>query len=198
MRRTHLLAAFLLLAALVGLGTLTGTAVRAQSPKPLKKVTFLTNYVFHGRHSPFFVGLEKGFYKEAGFDIQISPATGSGFVLSALEGGKADYGMAESTSVVQAVAKGAKAKGFMVFMDITTSGLGSLKPYPTPQSVVGKTIAASLTDSARVILPIIFKQKGLDLSTIKWQAADPGVYFPLLLDGKVDLFTASSTGISRP
>ncbi len=184
----------LLALALLFAGPLAGERTAAAGEKPLKKIVFLTNYVFHGRHSPFFVGLDKGFYKEAGFDIQISPATGSGFVISALEGGKADYGMAESTSVVQAAAKGAKARGFMVFMDITTSGLGSLTPYPTPESVVGKTIAASQTDSARVILPIIFSQKGLDPSAIKWLAADPSVYFTLLLDGKVDLFTASIDG----
>jgi NitT/TauT family transport system substrate-binding protein len=159
-----------------------------------KKVVFLTNYIFHGRHSPYFVGLEKGFYKEAGFDINIQPATGSGFVISALEGGKADYGMAESTSVVQALAKGAKVKSFGVFMDITTSGLASLTPYPTPESLAGKTVAASLTDSARVILPIVFSLKGLDPSVVKWQAADPGIYFSLLLDGRVDLFTASIDG----
>ena len=162
--------------------------------KPLKKITFLTNYVFHGRHSPFFVGLDKGFYKEAGFDIEILPTTGSGYVVAAVEGGKADFGMAESASVVQAIAKGAKVKGFMVFMDITTSGLASLKPYPTPESLKGATIAASLTDSARVIVPIIFKQKGIPLDSVKWEAADPGVYFSLLLSGKVDLFTASIDG----
>ncbi len=173
---------------------LGGGSPSAWAQKPLKKVVFLTNYVFHGRHSPYFVGVDKGFYREAGFDVQISPATGSGFVVSALEGGKTDYGMAESTSVVQAISKGAKVKGFGVFMDITTSGLASLTPYPTPQSLAGKTIAASLTDSARVILPIIFNQKGIDPSSVKWQAADPGVYFPLLLDGKVDLFTASIDG----
>ncbi|HEX7128417.1 MAG TPA: ABC transporter substrate-binding protein [Thermodesulfobacteriota bacterium] len=166
----------------------------ADAAAPLKKISFLTNYVFHGRHSPYFVGLEKGFYREAGFDIQISPATGSGFVVSAVDGGKADYGMAEATPVVQAVAKGARVKGFAVFMDITTSGLASLAPYPTPDSVAGKTIAASLTDSARIILPIIFSQKGLDPASIRWEAADPGVYFSLLLDGRVDLFTASIDG----
>lgn len=170
----------------------SGKAYSAE--KPLKKIVFLTNYIFHGRHSPYFVGLDKGFYKEAGFDIHISPATGSGFVISALEGGKADYGMAESTPVVQAVAKGAKVKGFGVFMDITTSGLASLKPYPTPESLVGKSIAASLTDSARVILPIIFNAKKIDPSSVKWQAADPGVYFSLLMEGKVDCFTASIDG----
>jgi NitT/TauT family transport system substrate-binding protein len=166
----------------------------AASDSTLKKVVFLTNYVFHGRHSPFFVGLEKGFYKETGIDIHIAPSTGSGFVVSALEGGKADYGIAESTSVVQAIAKGAKVKGFGVFMDISTSGLASLTPHPTLESLADKTIAASLTDSARVILPIVYNLKGLDSSALKWQAADPGVYFPLLLEGKVDLFTASIDG----
>ncbi len=194
MRRRRVLIGISALAMLLSAGVATAPLATAQAPKPLKKITFLTNYVFHGRHSPFFVGLDKGYYKEAGFDIQIAPATGSGFVLTALEGGKADYGMAESTSVVQAIAKGGKAKGFSVFMDITTSGLASLTPYPTPESTVGKTIAASMTDSARVILPIIYKMKNLDAAAIKWQTADPGVYFPLLLEGKVDLFTASIDG----
>ena len=194
MKRKLVSVGLLVLAFVLAVGTAVPVAGAAAPDKPLKKVVFLTNYVFHGRHSPFFVGMDKGFYQEAGFDIHIAPATGSGFVIAALEGGKADYGMAESTSVVQAVAKGAKARGFGVFMDITTSGLGSLAPYPTPESVAGKSIAASQTDSARVILPIIFNLKGLDPSTIKWQAADPGVYFPLILEGKVDLFTASIDG----
>src|SRR5262245_19028639 len=178
----------------VGLALALAPAVGRPADKPARKVTFLTNYVFHGRHSPYFVGVEKGFYREAGFDVTIAPATGSGFVITALEGGKADYGMAESTSVVQAVAKGAKVRGFGVFMDVTTSGLASLTPYPTPESLSGKTIAASLTDSARVIVPIVYRLRGLDPSVVKWQAADPGVYFSLLLEGKVDLLTATIDG----
>jgi NitT/TauT family transport system substrate-binding protein len=176
-------------AATLGLAASAVTSALAQT-----KVSFLTNYVFHGRHSPYFVGLEKGIYKEAGFDIQISPAPGSGFVITALEGGKADYGMAESASVVQAVAKGAKAQGFSVFTDITTSGLASLKPYATPESLKGATVAASQNDSARLIVPIVFALKGLDPSTVQWQAADPAVYFSLLMSGKVDLVTASIDG----
>ena len=132
--------------------------------------------------------------KEAGFDVQITPATGSGFVVAAIDSGKADYGMADVSSAAQGIAKGAKVKAFMVYTDVTTNGLASLQPYPTPESVVGKKIAASETDSVRVILPIIFDAKKLDVSSIKWQAADPSVYFSLLLSGQVDLFTATSDG----
>lgn len=159
-----------------------------------KKITFLTNYVFNGRHAPFFVGIEKGFYKDAGFDMQIQPATGSGFVITAIDGGKADYGMADVSSLANGIAKGAKVKAFMVYTDITTNGLASLTPYPTPESVVGKKIAASQTDSVRVILPIIFDAKKLDPASINWVAADPSVYSSLLLSGQVDLFTATSDG----
>jgi NitT/TauT family transport system substrate-binding protein len=178
----------------LGLAVALAPALARAVDAPPKKIVFLTNYVFHGRHSPYFAGVEKGFYRDAGFDVQISPATGSGFVLTALEGGKADYGMAEAASVVQAVAKGARVKAFHVFMDITTSGLASLTPFPTPESITGKTVAASLTDSARVIVPIVFAQKRLDAAAVKWQAADPGVYFSLLLNGTVDLVTASIDG----
>lgn len=170
------------------------TALPAQAQAPLKKITFLTNYTFHGRHSPFFVGLDKGYYKEAGFDIEIQPATGSGFVITAVDSGKADYGMAEAASVVQAVAKGAKVKNFMVFTDISTSGLASLEPYKTLESLKGKRIAASQTDSARVILPILLDRAKIDPSSVQWLAADPGVYSSLLLSGQTDLFTASIDG----
>jgi NitT/TauT family transport system substrate-binding protein len=169
-------------------------AVPAIAQSPPQKVTFLTNYTFAGRDTPYFVGVAKGFFRTAGFDVAIEPTTGSGFVVTAIDSGKADFGMADPGSVIKGVANGAKIKAFMVFMDNDTSGLASLKPYPTPQALYGTSIAAAETDSARVILPIIFHNKGLDISKIHWIAADPSVYVSLLLSGRVDLYTASLDG----
>src|SRR4051812_4846949 len=78
MRHSGILAAALFAGLSAGI-VLDSASAQAPAPAPAqaKKVTFLTNYVFHGRHSPYFVGLEKGFYKEQGFDIQIAPASGS-------------------------------------------------------------------------------------------------------------------------
>jgi NitT/TauT family transport system substrate-binding protein len=178
----------------LGLAAALAPALAPAADPTLKKIVVLTDEVFQGRHSPYFVGVEKGFYKDVGLDVQISPGTGSGPVLTALERGTADYGMAEAASVVQAVAKGAKVKAFGVFMDAGTSGLASLKRYATPESISGKSVAASLTDSARVILPILFEQKNLDPASVKWQAADRGASASLLLKGTVDLVTASLDG----
>ena len=181
---------------LAGLALLLGmpafTPAMAQSN--LKDITVLANYTFHGRHSPFFVALDKGYFQEAGFKADIQPATGSGFVISAIESGKATYGLADASATVQAIAKGAKVKGFQVFMDVTTNGLVALKPHPTPESVLGKSIATSPTDSARVIFPIILKTRGLDPSKVNWIAASPAAYFTLLLSGQVDIIAATIDG----
>ena len=117
----------------------------AATPMPLaaqssvKKISVLTNYVFHGRHSPLFVGVEKGFYKEAGFDVEISPASGSGFVVTAVDAGKADFGLADAGVVVQNLSKGARVKAISVFMDASTAGLASMKPYSSLEELKGTT-----------------------------------------------------------
>jgi NitT/TauT family transport system substrate-binding protein len=164
----------------------------------VKKITLLANYTFHGRHSPFFVALDKGYLKEAGFDADIQPATGSGFVISAIEGGKADYGLADASVTVQSIAKGAKVKGFHVFMDVVTNGLAALKPYPTPDTLLNRSIASAPTDSSRTIVPIILKSKGLDPSKVNWVAASPATYFTLLLSGQVDIISATIDGDMPP
>lgn len=170
---------------------LVGACSPAPPAEALTPVTFLTNYVFIGRHAPFFVGQDRGFYRDAGFDVTVLPATGSAAVVSALEGGQAHYGIAEAASVVQAVGNGARVKAFGVYVDASTSGLASLRPFPEPASLAGATVAASLTDSARVILPVVLGRAGLDDSLFDWMATDPSVYFALLLSGDVDLITAS-------
>ena len=53
MKISHIVAGLAAVCIALGAGT---TPSQAQTPA-LKKVTFLTNYTFHGRHSPFFVGV---------------------------------------------------------------------------------------------------------------------------------------------
>ena len=185
------------LALLLGISAFTPALAQSGSAN-LKNITVLANYTFHGRHSPFFVALEKGYLKEAGFNADIQPATGSGFVISAIESGKADYGLADASTTVQAIAKGVKVKGFHVFMDVVTNGIVALKPYPTPESILGKSLATSPTDSSRTIIPIILKGKGLDPSKVDWIAASPAAYFTLLLSGQVEIISATIDGDIPP
>jgi NitT/TauT family transport system substrate-binding protein len=166
-------------------------AAHAQTPEKLNKITVLTNYAFFGRHAPLFVGIEKGYFREAGFDVQMLPTTGSGFVNTAIDANRADFALTDASVLVQSIAKGAKIQAFGVYLDISANGLASLQPIPTPQSLIGRKIAAALTDSSRVVVPIVYSLKNLDSSKLEWQAADPGTYFSLLLSGRVDVIAAA-------
>jgi NitT/TauT family transport system substrate-binding protein len=163
----------------------------AQMPDKPKKITVLTNYAFFGRHAPLFTGVDKGYFREAGFDVQILPTTGSGFVNTAIDGNKADFALTDASVLVQSIAKGAQIQAFGVYLDISANGLASLQPIPSPESLLGRKIAAALTDSSRIVVPIIYNMKHLDASKLEWQAADPGTYFSLLLSGRVDVIAAA-------
>ena len=90
-------------------GALRGHApAHAQKSDKLKKITVLTNYAFFGRHAPLFTGIEKGYFREAGFDVQLLPTTGSGFVNTAIDSNKADSALTDASVLVQSIAKGAK------------------------------------------------------------------------------------------
>ena len=71
------IAAFLCSAWLV-LGGATGESGQAQAQeKKLTDITFSLDFITLGRHAPFYVAIDKGFYKDEGLDVSIDPGSGS-------------------------------------------------------------------------------------------------------------------------
>src|SRR5260370_4685595 len=64
---------FGLLAAIAAIAALDASA-RAQT---LDKFQFRLNWTLYGEHAPFFVALDKGFYKEEGLEVEILESSGS-------------------------------------------------------------------------------------------------------------------------
>ncbi len=190
MKKRRFLSAWLF-SCCVGVGLLLPALAQGAD---LEKVTVLTNHTFIGKYAPFFVGMDKGYYRDAGLEVKVLPTSGSGFVISAVEGGKADYGVADVGPVVQSIVKGSQVRGMFVYMNKSAVGLASFTPFPDLQSIRGKKIAASQADSARVALRIVLGKNHLSDMPIQWVAADPNVYFSLLLDDRVDLASSSIDG----
>jgi ABC-type nitrate/sulfonate/bicarbonate transport system substrate-binding protein len=59
--------------ALALVGTLAAASAFATSARAqaLEKFPFRLNWTLYGEHAPFFVALDKGFYKEEGLDVEI-------------------------------------------------------------------------------------------------------------------------------
>lgn len=160
----------------------------AQTPK---KATLLLNYTLAGRHVPFFVGVEKGFYKEVGLDLQVLPSSGSSFVTTAVDGGQADFGLTEATALIQAVAKGAKIKIFQAFVVDTPNGLASLKPIPDLKTLLDIKIGSPATSSTKSIMPVIMDLNGMDPEKLQWVTANTASLITLVANGSVDAFGAA-------
>ena len=69
-----------------------------------------------GRHSAYFVALDRGFYKEAGLDIRIVPGRGSADGINRIASGEASFAFGDAGALVLARAKGATVK--MVGADV--------------------------------------------------------------------------------
>jgi NitT/TauT family transport system substrate-binding protein len=78
----------------------------ASAPATMTTVNFLTDFVTNGVQSPLYYGVQQGYYKAEGIDLNITAGTGSGNAITAVTAGQADIGDALSANLVQAAAKG--------------------------------------------------------------------------------------------
>ena len=107
-----------LMAALISTAVLFSGVVSAQD-----KVQFRLNWILYGFHTPFYLGLERGFYKAEGIDLTIGEGQGSGRAVQTV-GAKGDtFGLSDGGSVIGGASKGAPIRSVMA---ITNSSSNSL------------------------------------------------------------------------
>src|SRR5262245_49393314 len=87
----------LVAAAAIGM---TVSAASAQTARPLEKITFLLDFVPYGKHVPFYAAIDKGFWKDAGFDVTIVKGEGSATTVSSYAAGTADFAMADTPALI--------------------------------------------------------------------------------------------------
>ena len=56
------------------------------------KVVLMLNWYVYGEHAPFFYGLEKGYYKAEGIDLDIQEGRGSGITTQAVAAKSVTFG----------------------------------------------------------------------------------------------------------
>lgn len=101
MKRHHLLMLLLLIIALTGCGTMTTPT----QPPPLEKVVLGVGYVPDVQFAPLYVAQEKGFYEEAGLEVEIEYGFEHDFVALVAQG-KREFTIASGDQVILARAQG--------------------------------------------------------------------------------------------
>ena len=111
------------------LGGAMGGAGQAQAQeKKLTDITFSLDFITLGRHAPFYVAIDKGYYKEEGLNVNIVPAKGTAQGIQNVESGIAQLGFTDIASLVVAHAEGSTVKAVAVIYQKAPFCFFSLDP----------------------------------------------------------------------
>ena len=64
------------------------------------------DFIIGGKHAPWFVALEKGFYAKRGLNATIQSSTGSADTVRTIGSGGADFGFADISTMIVAKSRG--------------------------------------------------------------------------------------------
>jgi len=165
-----------------------GLALTAAPATAQTKVTMYLDFLVNGYHSPFYVALEKGWYKEAGLTVTIAPGKGTADSIKTVATGNAEFGFPDFGALAKAVSEGVPLTAVAAFVHDTPAGIISFadKPIKTPKDLEGKTLAVAPFGATAIMLPAFTKLSNVDMSKVKTVTYNFGAMVPSFLTNKVD------------
>lgn len=165
---------------------------------PLEKVTYVTAFNTFGREAYAYVAKEKGYFEDAGFDVEIKVGSGSGENMAALASGQADFAPVDSTGYIISTGSG-QVEGLTAVAAVhqrSMVGLMSLEGYgiTTPRDLEGKTIGEAAGSTASIVWPVYAKLAGIDPNAVEWIDVDPSQVAGALATNKVDVIGQFTVG----
>jgi NitT/TauT family transport system substrate-binding protein len=187
-------------AALVSVGSASGAHMGAASAgrTALTSITYSTSFGTFGRDSYAYVALERGYFRDAGFDVKIVPGAGSVAVAQAVAAGTVDYGPADVAAVAVAKSEsGVPVKFTALIQQQTMSGFLALKGSGITKAsdLAGKRIADTPGSTGIVLLPLFAKRAGFDAKSVTFVPSTPPALPQLLASKQVDAVGQFVVGI---
>jgi NitT/TauT family transport system substrate-binding protein len=151
-------------------------------------VSFRLNWYLGGLHTPFYYGLERGFYKAEGIDLTINEGRGSANTVQVVAAGSDTFGLADSSSVIATAAKGAEIRSVMSLLNSTGFSVVSLAAtgIKTPKDLEGKSLAVSPGDPLAQLFRALAAHNKLDMSKISFVQVDPAAKVVAVLEKRAD------------
>jgi NitT/TauT family transport system substrate-binding protein len=137
----------------------------AGSDTPVK-VTYLTSFGNFGRDSYAWVALEKGYFRDAGFDVTIQKGQGSADIIQKVVSGQVQYGPVDLTGGLLYLGKN-PARDFTAIAAIQQRTMAAIastedKGIKTPKDLEGKTLADTPGSVVRNLFPTYAKLANID------------------------------------
>lgn len=155
-----------------------------------QQATLVLDFVPGPVHAGIYRALEQGYYEDEGIELEIIEPTSTADTLKLIDGGKAQFGIADGIDVASQIVDGRGAKGIMALTQRPLGGLITLAEdgYESPADLEGATVGVTGVPSDDAILETVISDSGADPASVeKVTIGFNGVQN--LENGKVDAFT---------
>ena len=170
----------MMLAAALVVGAVLPSAADAADPVRLR-----LNWMYYGSHAPFALGKDKGYFRDAGIDLDIRSGNGSGSAHRLVANGDSQFSYGSCASMVNLAAKGAPlisvavidamgTEAVIVRPDAGVSKLADLK---------GKSVLTTANAGVNTFFPLVLKNGGLKDGDVKITNVPDGALVSSYLQG---------------
>ena len=186
-------------ALVVGLFLLLSEA-SGESAEP-RPATIRLDFIIGGKHAPWYVALEKGFYTKRGLNATIQASTGSADTVRTIGSGGADFGFADIGTTIVAKSRGTPIQIVGQFGYVPATILwrdeGTIKGI---QDLPGKSWAISPGQAQWYLMPAYCRINKIDFKSIKIQETAAPIQPAALATKKADfivMYRASNDEIAE-
>lgn len=182
------------IATTLGMIALAMTASGAADAQTALK--FALDWKFEGPSAPYFVAIDKGYYKAEGLDVTVDTGPGSVAGIARVAAGTYPMGFFDINSLVkfQDQNPDKKVRAVMMVYDKPPFAIVSLAKtrIDKPKDLEGKVLGAPAPDGAFAQWKAFVKQNGIDASKVTINNIGFPVREPMLASGEVHAITGFS------
>ncbi|WP_331693886.1 ABC transporter substrate-binding protein [Pandoraea sputorum] len=153
------------------------------------ELTLSLDFTALGRHTPWYVALGKGYFKQAGLNVKIVPGQGTAQAIQALESGIAQFAFSDVVSLALARARGASSAKFVAMnyqsAPYAVFSLAQGANVTKPEQLGGLEIASGAGSFSPKVIQGFMKQHRLDPGSVKFVNVDGAARVGMLLSKKV-------------
>ena len=183
-------------AALSSLAALACSASWPPAAQAQTAIRFTLDRKIDGPATPFFLAIDRGYFKAEGLDVTIDAAGSPPEPIDRLASGNYDMGVADSNLLIKFRDSnpGAPIKAVFAVFDKPPYSIVARKSrgIAAPADLAGKKLGAPSADIAFALWPIFAKLNGIDAAKVTIEDVGVPVREPMLAAGEVDAVTGCS------
>ena len=158
----------------------------------LQHVSVRLDWLAGADHAALFLAKARGFYKDAGLDVELNDGKGSLASLQAITAGNDDIGLASLSTMAIAVGKGVPLVAIAGIIQKAPDSVIALKGsgITSPKDLEGKRWGFIPDDAGARMFPAFAAANNIDVSTITKIQISYSTLYSSLIDGNVDFVCA--------